>query len=79
MTETWSPAKRWRREGTDRLCGLSIPQEVEQLWTFGYITQAQALNESFWESDLRQILYNNFLLDMAKEINLIIRISKPSE
>lgn len=56
-----------------------MPQEIEQLWEFGYITQAQALSRSFWESDLRQSLYNNFLSDMAKEINVIMQISKSSE
>lgn len=79
MTETWSPAKRWRREGIDRLSGLSMPQDVEQLWEFGYITQAQALSESFWKSDLRHVIYKSFLLDMEKEINVILQISKSGE
>lgn len=56
-----------------------MPQDVEQLWEFGYITQAQALSESFWKSDLRHVIYKSFLLDMEKEINVILQISKSGE
>ena len=79
MNESHTPAKRWRREGGDRLEGIAMPEHVLQLWEFGYITQAHALNKDFWKSDLCDVLYKKLLSDFMLEVAVVMDVAKFSE
>ena len=65
-------ARQWRRQGANRLRAFSVPEQVADLWCFGFITQAQALSPTFWESELCAQLITTMQVDLIGEAQVIV-------